>query len=150
MAAELARENASALQNQLGRAPTSGELYAAHVLGPGGAAKLIQASANGAASAASIFPREAAANHGLFYTNGQPCSAQALLDKFSLDADASFTAPAGHAPVQSSTDDMMSPGLAQALFSLSLLPLLNSSSEDDENRSDPLSALTAYARTNQL
>lgn len=148
MAAELTRENASALQSQLGRAPTSGELYAAHVLGPAGAAKLIQASANGTASAASIFPREAAANHGLFYTSGQPCSAQALLEKFNLDADASFTTPAGHAPVQSSANDMMSPGLAQALFSLSLLPLLGSSSDDDQ--SDPLSALTAYARTNQL
>ncbi|MES1203790.1 MAG: transglycosylase SLT domain-containing protein, partial [Pseudomonadota bacterium] len=46
MAAELARENASALQARLGRAPSSGELYAAHVMGADGAARLIQASAN--------------------------------------------------------------------------------------------------------
>jgi hypothetical protein len=149
MAAELTRENAAALQAQIGRPPTSGELYAAHVLGSGGAAKLIQASASGVGNAAAIFPREAAANRGLFYDNGQPCSAQQLLDKFGLDADANFTAPAGHAPVQIS-NDMMSPALAQALFSLSVLPLLMNSSEDDQNRSDPLSALSAYARTNQL
>ncbi|MFT3726542.1 MAG: lytic transglycosylase domain-containing protein [Terricaulis sp.] len=147
MAAELTRENATALESQIGRAPTAGELYAAHVLGSAGAAKLIQASANGADNAPALFPREAAANHGLFYTNGRAVSAQALLDKFSLDADANFSTPAGHAPVQLS-DDMMSPMLAQALFNVSLLPLLNSG--DDESRSDPLNALSAYVRTSQL
>lgn len=149
MAAELTRENASSLQAQLGRAPSSGELYAAHVLGPAGAAKLIQAAASGTQSAAAVFPREAAANHGLFYSGGEAVSAQSLLDKFSLDADANFSTPAGHAPVQIS-DDMMSPSLAQALFRMSMLPLLSSSRDDEQSRSDPLSALSAYARTSRI
>jgi hypothetical protein len=150
MAAELTRENAAALASQLGRAPSAGELYAAHVLGSAGAAKLIEASAKGAVSAAALFPREAAANRGLFYANGQSCSAQALLDKFSLDADANFTTPAGHTPVQVPRDDMMSPELAQALFNISLLPLMNGGEDDDSNRADPLNALMAYARTGQI
>ena len=37
MAGELTRENADALQARLGRAPNAGELYAAHVMGAGGA-----------------------------------------------------------------------------------------------------------------
>jgi hypothetical protein len=149
MAAELTRENAQALTAQIGRAPTSGELYAAHVMGSAGAAKLIQACASGAQNAAAIFPREAAANRGLFYDNGQACSAEALLDKFNLDADGGLTPIPGHAPVEIS-NEMMSPALAQALFSLSVLPLLTTSSEDDQDRADPANVLSAYLRTNQL
>jgi len=150
MAAELTRENAATLRAQLGRAPTAGELYAAHVLGPAGAVKLIEAAANGAPNASALFPREAAANHGLFTSNGAPLSAQALLDRFSLDADVTFTAPQDHAPVTLPTDNaMMSPQLAQALFSLTLLPLLSSGEEEDQRNADPLNALMAYARTNQ-
>ncbi len=36
MAGEFARENAETLQARLGRAPSAGELYAAHVMGPAG------------------------------------------------------------------------------------------------------------------
>jgi Transglycosylase SLT domain len=77
MAGELARENALTLQARLGRPPGPGELYAAHVMGAGGALRLIEAAANGAPSAAAMFPREAAANRGLFYANGEARSAQA-------------------------------------------------------------------------
>ena len=45
MAAELAKENAAILQRALGREPSDGELYAAHFLGPDGAAKLVAAKA---------------------------------------------------------------------------------------------------------
>jgi hypothetical protein len=44
MAAELARENAETLQARLGRTPSAGELYAAHVMGSGGAIRLIEAA----------------------------------------------------------------------------------------------------------
>jgi len=150
MAAELARENAQALQSRIGRPPSAGELYAAHVLGSGGAARLIEAAANGADSAAAIFPREAAANRGLFYANGQARSAQGLLDRLSLDADASMAqaqSVAPEAPTFTRDEAPMSPALAQALFAIALLPLMRSG-EDDTQR-DPLQALNAYQRTSR-
>lgn len=147
MAGELTRENAQALQTRLGRAPSAGELYAAHVMGSGGALRLIEAAQQGAPSAAAIFPREAAANRGLFYANGEARSAQGLLDRLSIDAQASMGARgAGRIEYASSTDTPLSPALAQALFALSLLPLLGAS-EANEERRDPLQALLAYKRT---
>lgn len=148
MAAELARENASLLQARLGRPPSAGELYAAHVMGSGGAVRLIEAAANGAPSAAAIFPREAAANRGLFYANGEPRSAAGLLQRLSLDADASMSAGDGGGRRLvyrgASNDAPMSPALAQALFAYALLPLLRGG---DEDPTDPMQALSAYART---
>lgn len=147
MAAELARENAQTLQGRLGRAPNAGELYAAHVMGPAGAVRLIEAAQQGAPSAAAIFPREAAANRGLFYADGQPRSAQGLLDRLQLDADATMSASSGRRLEYGGRggDGSMSPALAQALFQMALLPLLSSGSDDPE-RTDPMRALTAYAR----
>ena len=54
MAGELARENALTLQTRLGRPPSAGELYAAHVMGSGGALRLIEAAAQGAPRAAAV------------------------------------------------------------------------------------------------
>lgn len=143
MAGEFVRENAQALQAQLGRAPNAGELYAAHVMGAGGAARLIEAAAQGATSAAALFPREAAANRGLFYANGQARSAQGLLDRLSLDADSSMGAR-GRVEMASPEAGPMSPALAQALFAMALLPLLGNREEGAQR--DPFSALAAYAR----
>jgi hypothetical protein len=143
MAGELTRENAETLQARLGRAPTGGELYAAHVMGAGGALRLIEAAQQGAPSAAALFPREAAANRGLFYADGAPRSAQGLLDRLSIDAQGGMTSapsrpePAGEAP--------LTPALAQALFAMALLPLLRSG-EDEQQQRNPLQALAAYRR----
>jgi hypothetical protein len=147
MAAELARENANTLQARLGRAPSAGELYAAHVMGPGGAIRLIEAAAQGAPSAAAIFPREAAANRGLFYAGGQARSAQGLLDRLQLDADATMGAEGGRRLEYGRDSETMSPELAHALFAMALLPLLRGSDEDE--RRDPMQAISAYTR-NQL
>jgi hypothetical protein len=145
MAGELARENAATLQARLGRAPNAGELYAAHVMGPAGAARLIEAAANGAPSAAALFPREAAANRGLFYANGEARSAQGLLQRLSLDADAAVGARGEGGLLEYARDEtLMSPALAQALFAMALLPLLNSNEESEAR--DPLAALMAYRR----
>ncbi|MCR6643528.1 MAG: transglycosylase SLT domain-containing protein [Terricaulis sp.] len=141
MAGELARENAAALQARLGRSPSAGELYAAHVMGPAGAGRLIEAAAQGAPDAAALFPREAAANRGLFYAQGEARSAQGLLDRLSLDAEAGIGAR-GRIELGRSGGPL-SPALAQALFTMALLPLLQSSA-DDEARPDPLRALNAY------
>lgn len=143
MAGELARENATQLSQRLGRTPSAGELYAAHVMGPAGAARLIEAAGQGAPSAAALFPREAAANRGLFYADGAPRSAQALLERLNLDADATLSS--GRRLEYGRDGEGMSPALAQALFTLALLPLLGNGSGESEGR-DPLQAIAAYRR----
>jgi hypothetical protein len=68
MAGAFTKSNAALLSEQLGRAPTEGELYIAHFLGAGGAARLITAAAsNPDAKAADIFPSAAQANSSIFY-----------------------------------------------------------------------------------
>lgn len=88
MAGELAMENAATLEQRLGRAPTAGEIYAAHVMGAGGAVRLIEAAGRGAPDASAIFPREAAANPWLFRKDGVALSPQALLDRLNIAGQA--------------------------------------------------------------
>jgi hypothetical protein len=67
-AADFTRRNAEFLTQALGRAPDSGELYLAHVLGQGGAAQLIRLIAeNPGADACKLFKRAARANRTIFY-----------------------------------------------------------------------------------
>ena len=68
MAAILTQSNSFQLTGKIGRRPTDAELYMAHFLGTGGAAKLIsQAEDNPQASAVRMFPNAAAANRPIFY-----------------------------------------------------------------------------------
>ena len=68
MAGAFTKENTTLLAEKLGRTPSEGELYIAHFLGVGGAAKLIDAAADDPnASAASLFPSAAHANSSIFY-----------------------------------------------------------------------------------
>jgi len=68
MAGILTQSNAAKLSSALGRRPTDGELYIAHFLGSGGAAKLIRnAESDPQASAAGLFPAAAGANRSIFY-----------------------------------------------------------------------------------
>jgi Transglycosylase SLT domain len=68
MAAALTQSNSFQLTGMIGRRPTDGELYMAHFMGVGGAAKLIgNAEDNPQASAARLFPNAAAANRSIFY-----------------------------------------------------------------------------------
>lgn len=72
MAGELASDHASYLRGRVGRDPTSGELYAAHFLGPKGSARLIEAyQSSPRTSAAALFPDAAAANRSIFYKEGR-------------------------------------------------------------------------------
>jgi hypothetical protein len=60
-----------ARSKKIGRRPTDSELYMAHFMGVGGAAKLISnAEDNPNASAARLFPNAAAANRSIFYEKG--------------------------------------------------------------------------------
>lgn len=88
MAGEFTRENAARLEARLGRPPSTGELYAAHVMGAGGALRLIAAANQDAPNAAAIFPREAASNRWLFFArDGEPRSAQQLLNRLTQAAN---------------------------------------------------------------
>lgn len=84
MAAESAAENAEVLGREIGRRPSAGELYAAHLLGPGGAVRLIRAAyTRPDLPAARLFPSAAASNPRLFYRAGRPRSVSELLLGFS-------------------------------------------------------------------
>jgi hypothetical protein len=96
MAGELASDHASYLRGRVGRDPTAGELYAAHVLGPQGSARLIEAvhrTPNLAANA--LFPEAAAANHGLFYRNGQAATVTQVYDNLTSGGQAPVPASRG-------------------------------------------------------
>jgi hypothetical protein len=68
MAGVLTRSNSFQLTGMIGRRPTDGELYMAHFMGVGGAARLIsKAEDNPQASGARLFPNAAAANRPIFY-----------------------------------------------------------------------------------
>jgi hypothetical protein len=68
MAAVLTQSNSFKLTGRIGRRPSDAELYMAHFMGVGGAAKLISnAEDNPQASAAAMFPNAAAANQSIFH-----------------------------------------------------------------------------------
>jgi hypothetical protein len=68
MAGVLTQSNSFNLTGKIGRRPTDAELYMAHFMGVGGAAKLItNAEDNPKASGAQLFPNAAAANRSIFY-----------------------------------------------------------------------------------
>jgi hypothetical protein len=68
MAGAFTKANATYLTQKLGRPPTEGELYIAHFLGAGGAARLISlAAGNPDARATDYFAHAAQANRSIFY-----------------------------------------------------------------------------------
>lgn len=105
MAGKFTESNSRVLADSLGRAPTDGELYAAHVLGAAGATKLIRMSETEPTATASLaFPKAAAANPGLFYgKDGKPRTAAELLGRLTASdagtriAEAHATLPANSA-----------------------------------------------------
>lgn len=68
MAAAYASDNRAHLEGRLGRPLQSVDLYMAHFLGAGGATRFLRAhDASPNATAAAAFPREARANHNIFF-----------------------------------------------------------------------------------
>jgi hypothetical protein len=68
MAGAFTRANAAYLTQKLGRPPTEGELYIAHFLGAGGAARLISlGESHPTAKATEFFAHAASANPSIFY-----------------------------------------------------------------------------------
>lgn len=83
MAGEYAQDNAVGIGQALGREANATDLYFGHFLGLAGAKKFLKAAAaNPDAPAAALFPREAAANRGLFYTKGG--AARSFADLYAL------------------------------------------------------------------
>lgn len=73
MAGAFTNRNAQDLRAATGRNPTEGELYMAHFLGSGGAARLITMNqSNPQGVAARAFPDAASANRAIFFENGRP------------------------------------------------------------------------------
>ncbi len=132
MAGALTRANAVQLSGAIGRAPSDGELYIAHFLGPDGAGKLIgAASTKPRQNAADMFPQAAAANPNIFYDGaGRARSAGdvygKLTGRFEIARAISF-APAlrGSMPAQASTPDTAGVTQAFAKANDSLPPVPN-------------------------
>lgn len=90
MAAEMTAEHAAYLKGRIGRTPNAGELYAAHFLGPAGAANLIRtADSQPNASAVALFPAAAGANRSIFYSQGRPVTVTQLMANLSRHAGGS-------------------------------------------------------------
>ena len=135
MAAELTASNAAYLRGRTGREPGAGDLYAAHFLGPAGAAQLMEAmDRRPGTSAASIFPQAASANRSIFYKGGRPATVaevHANLQRSAGDgapaALAGAGAPVGNtapAPELSERDQMLAARLDRLKQDQSLLALL--------------------------
>lgn len=112
MAAEYAKMNGTQLEQDLGRAVGSTDLYMAHFLGTAGAAKFLSAlDATPNAAAASLLPEAAAANRGVFYDGqGNPRTVAQVYNHFATrfgDAARQIAANAG--PAGTPPRDLFSP-----------------------------------------
>lgn len=96
MAGVLTQSNSFKLTGQIGRRPTDAELYMAHFMGVGGAAKLITSAENNpSASGAAMFPNAAAANRAIFYdSSGSARSVAQVYNDLSSRYDRAVNAPA--------------------------------------------------------
>ena len=100
MAAEYTQEASTVLEAGLGRSPREAELYMAHFLGAGSAARLISlAETTPQASAADTFPQAAAANRSIFYNrDGSARSAAEVVENLSSKHDGTKASPPPAAP----------------------------------------------------
>ncbi|MET4683112.1 transglycosylase SLT domain-containing protein [Brevundimonas faecalis] len=132
MAAELTASNAAYLRGRTGREPGAGDLYAAHFLGPAGAAKLMEAmQSRPGASAAALFPEAASANRSIFYRNGRHATVaevhanlQRTAGEGAPAASAGSFMTANAAPDMSEKDRMLAARLDRLKQDQSLLALL--------------------------
>lgn len=99
MAGAFTNRNAAELRSATGRNPTEGELYMAHFLGSGGAARLINANqSNPQATAARLFPDAAGANRRIFFDQGRPRTIAEVYQVLSSGQSTTVAATTGAAP----------------------------------------------------
>jgi hypothetical protein len=150
LAGELTRENAAALEKAFGRTPSAGEIYAAHVLGAGGAVRLARAAGDGAPDAAALFPREAAANRALFFEReGAARSPAAMLARFErmMGGAAAIPAPSSspaNAPPEPAIALADVEAMRQAMVAAALRALFDLAGGDRDGAR--LMGLGAYSR----
>ncbi|HEV7369772.1 transglycosylase SLT domain-containing protein [Arenibaculum sp.] len=153
MAAEFTRENREHLAREVGGRIGATELYMAHFLGAGGAAKFLDAHRSDPGKPASaLLPQAAAANRAVFYgPEGRPRSVAEVYERFAQrfgeagdvakgprlvgaqEGDgrgAAMTAAAGGAPSAVSGAEPLS------LFTVMLLSQLGTPDEGDTGRRD--------------
>lgn len=138
MAAELTASNAAYLRGRSGREPGAGDLYAAHFLGPAGAAQLMDAmDRRPGASAVALFPEAAAANRSIFYRDGRPATVaevHANLQRGAGDgAPASAAGSVPGAPDLTERDRMLAARLDRLKQDQSLLALLMGQDGDSKS-----------------
>jgi len=97
LAAAFTRSNGEYLSTRFGRNPSAGELYIAHFLGAEGAERMFKAGLEDPEQlAVNLFPRQADANHNIFYSDGQPRTIRevyrALVAKHEGAGNSAFTA----------------------------------------------------------
>jgi soluble lytic murein transglycosylase-like protein len=99
MAGEFAGDNAAILEKRLGRVAGAADLYMAAFLGAGGATRFLSAMAHSpGAAAASLFPREAAANKSIFFgRDGSPRSLTEIYDRMAAKIGSTATSAARQA-----------------------------------------------------
>jgi hypothetical protein len=116
MAAVLTQSNSFKLTGKIGRRPTDGELYMAHFMGVGGAAKLISnAEDNPQASGARLFPNAAAANRSIFYDHsGRPRSVSEVYSVLTSRYASAANSPATRSAMASVGDTPASAMVASA------------------------------------
>jgi len=108
MAAEHASDNKAALEDRLGRPATGTDLYMAHFLGQGGAAKFLGAmETNPDRSGAAMFPAAARANRSIFYaSNGQPRTLSDIYARFAGKLDQGAAAVGATGLASAGFDDL--------------------------------------------
>ena len=131
MAAVLTQSNSFQLTGRIGRRPTDAELYMAHFLGIGGAAKLItSAEDTPRASAVRMFPAAAAANRPIFYDRaGQARSVSEVYTDLATRYASAASSPAtrtalalyGDVPAASASATAAAPAIDNAAY-LSTFP----------------------------
>ncbi len=125
MAGEFSNENKAYLECRVGCDVGGTELYMAHFMGAGGAAKFLNARAeNGKAAAADMFPQAARANPNVFYdrATGRPRSLDEVYARFSKkfsDVDLPAQAPV---PQMAEIDDVCDVDPASIARLASIMP----------------------------
>lgn len=99
LAGELVNENRAGLERRLGRAVNAAEIYAAHFLGVGGAAKLLAADAD--VPAADLLPAAAKANRPVFFDGARARGAGEVMASIAASMGVEAPPPANAASAAS-------------------------------------------------
>lgn len=147
LAGAFTRRNADAMTAAFGRAPSEGELYAAHFLGAQGAIELVTLATNSpSASAADAFPAQASANRAIFFEHGRARSASEVYGRLTA------TPTGAAAPI--ATAEVRSPAAQKWVAEGAAIAVYNNGVENDRaafhsmfktGRRSPVSAYVAQA-----